>query len=99
MLAVLDDHGAGLVDAARGVDDAGLLEDDRHAAPPTVAARFEQRFHHRHADRHAHLDLFLDDALRTVGDSEAISTPRFIGPGCITSASSLASFSLAASSP
>ena len=29
---------------------------------------FGERFQHRHAHRHAHLDLFGDQALRSVGD-------------------------------
>ena len=40
----------------------------------------------RHPDGDAVRDLLLDDRLGAVGDVGAISTPSFIGPGCITSA-------------
>ena len=55
-----------------GIDDADVLRDEaawsrRHARVP-VLARVEQRFHDRHAHGDAHLDLFLDHALRAVGD-------------------------------
>ena len=49
--------------------------------------------HHRHAHRDAEGDLRQDHALRRRPRLESISTPRLIGPGCITMASGLASAS------
>ena len=53
------------------------------------ASRAEQRPQHGHAHRDAVRDLFGDERARRVGDLPAISIPRFIGPGCITSVSGL----------
>ena len=55
--------------------------------------------HHRHAHRDAERHLRQDHRLRAVGDAESISTPRFIGPGCITIASGLASASFSGVRP
>ena len=77
----------GLVAAARGVDDATVADQDLHASFP------------------ARMDI---TAMRTAmpnvtcgritergpsATAESISTPRFIGPGCMTMASGLASAS------
>jgi hypothetical protein len=53
-----------------------------------------QHVEHRHPHRDAHFHLLQDRrALRIVGDVAVISTPRFIGPGCMTIASGAAPFS------
>ena len=47
--------------------------------------------HHRHAHRDAEADLRQDHRMRTVGHAWlSISTPRLIGPGCMTMQSALA---------
>ena len=49
-----------------------------------------ERFEHRHPHRHSHLHLFADQRLRAVRHDRVDFDTRFIGPGCITSASGLA---------
>jgi hypothetical protein len=49
-------------------------------------SRAAQERHHRHA-RDAERHLREDHALAPSATAESISTPRFIGPGCITIAS------------
>ena len=109
--AVGDDHRAGLVEAARGIDDAGVLEDDRRGRASSCSHELADRhscvrqvrgegFEHRHAHGDAHLDLLVDDALRAVGDLPRRSRRRgSSGPGCMTSASGLAQASFSASRP
>ena len=49
-----------------------------------------QQVQDRHADGHAVGHLIEDDRVGPSATSDAISTPRFIGPGCMTSTSGFA---------
>ena len=92
--AVGDQQVAGKIEIARGIDDPGVGEQDRAAVGQHEAHAFG-RFR----------DSASSTAMRTAtpistcsrmsdcapsATIESISTPRFIGPGCITSASGLA---------
>ena len=100
-LAALDDDGAGLVETARRVDDAGVAEDRRRSCAAPLGLRRGSSSASITAMRTA-TPISTCSWMTLCGPSaisEAISTPRFIGPGCMTSASSLAAFSFSASSP
>src|SRR3546814_4020372 len=75
-------------DAARRADEAGVGEGALHAQPSTPRARRVRTS--RHAIRTATPISTCSVIAECSGWSatfDAISTPRFIGPGCITSAS------------
>ena len=66
----------------------GSAAGSRHGR--TVAEIVGQDLETGHAHGDADLDLRVDQAaVEVVGDFAAISTPRFIGPGCMISASGL----------
>src|SRR6185312_11023511 len=97
----LDNDRAALVETARRVDDAGVVEDDGgHAARPSALRRGSSSASIT-AMRTA-TPISTCSWMTLCGPSaisEAISTPRFIGPGCMTRASGFAAFSFSASSP
>ena len=84
---------------SRALSEGGAARGHRRCPSRGVRQMARQRLEHRHADGDAHLDLLADEAPRVVGEAESISTPRFIGPGCMTMASGLAWASLSASRP
>ena len=100
--AIRDQQAARLVAVRCRVDQARVDEDGAAGVLRPVGGfprccgvhrlgRFAgQRFEHGHAHGNAHLHLVADDAREWSATVEAISTPRFMGPGCMTRASGLA---------
>ena len=87
--AVGDQNVADAVEIARRIDQprwrAGLDGGRLTSGVRQVAG---ERLEHRHPHRHSHFHLFADQRLRAVGhDRVDFDAGRFIGPGCITSAS------------
>ena len=70
--AVGDQHVAGAVEIARGIDRCGRWRagwgGGRFSMMSRVGQVAGERFEHRHAHRDAHLDLLADQRLRAVGD-------------------------------
>src|SRR6202007_711305 len=99
-LAALGDDGADLVAPARRVEEPCVGEcGERHQL---VARGWVEAASLRQAMRTATPNsTWSRIRLRSISSatSESISTPRFIGPGCITSASGLAAVSRSAVRP
>src|SRR5690606_38508820 len=97
---VTDDDGTLFIKLAGRVDDADIVEDEwaGHVRGPWFCERSSVSMT---AMRTA-TPISTCCSMTLCGPSatsEAISTPRFIGPGCMTKASSLAAFSFSPSSP
>ena len=91
--AVGDQDVAGAVEIARGIDDAGVGEQDRAAVGQHVQAFGRLRASASSTAIRTATPISTCSRISDCAPSatiESISTPRFIGPGCITSASGLA---------
>src|SRR5262249_45832012 len=80
-------HVADLVEVARGIDHAAIADQDLHAASRTLPATMPITAMRTAMPKVTcgRITLCLPSTT-----SESISTPRLIGPGCITIASGLA---------
>ena len=91
--AVGDQHVAGAVEIARRIDDAGVGEQDRAAIGQHDHAFGRLRASASSTAIRTATPISTCSRISDCAPSatiESISTPRFIGPGCITSASGLA---------
>jgi hypothetical protein len=91
--AVGDEDIGGLVEAAGGIDDAAVLDADSHGQAPASMAITAMR------TAMPKVTCGRITACRPSATAESISTPRFIGPGCMTMASGLASASFSGVRP
>ena len=90
--AILDNQIAGLVEAIGRVNQAGIGESAIHSASPVLFGRLAARASSTAIRTATPISTWSRMRLRSGSSATAlsISTPRFIGPGCITSASGLA---------
>ena len=91
--AVGDQHVADAVEIARGIDQAGVGEQDRAAIGQHVHAFGRLRASASSTAIRTATPISTCSRISDCAPSatmELISTPRFIGPGCITSASGFA---------